>query len=249
MSLLHAHTLKGWSNCSLAICPKATSGGGNCRPPGLSHHCSERRTAVNIGGRRTRIQAGLEWTSGSAEPESSVTKFSHKVSLDVPAALDDVWQLWSDIRRAPLWMRWIDAVDILCQDAITVDNSSTLPSLNSLSRWKCSTPGFEVWWVARIQKFEVSNLHRVLQWVTVDGFPNAGEVTFTPSSLNSTRVELTICHSLPGPLARVMTSSALLSLVKATLQSDLERFQEYVCAERTDSLARSSVAASRVSSS
>ncbi|KAG0610401.1 hypothetical protein M758_7G062900 [Ceratodon purpureus] len=154
-------------------------------------------------------------------------EFTHKVALDVLAPPDLVWKLWTDIKSAPQWMRWIDRVDFLDDDDST-DSSEDLPSgLSRLSRWNCSTIGFEVMWVARVVHVESNLPVRVLRWATVDGLPSRGEVTFKENDSKGTTVELSISHSLPPALGRVMQSSALQGLVKATLQTDLVCFQKY----------------------
>lgn len=161
------------------------------------------------------------------EVPANSLEFTHKVALDVLAPPDLVWKLWTDIKSAPLWMRWIDRVDFLDDDEIT-DSAQDLPSgLSRLSRWICSTIGFEVMWVARVEHVECNLPVRVLRWATVEGLPSRGEVTFKENDTNGTTVELSISHSLPAALGRVMQSSALRGLVQATLQTDLECFQKY----------------------
>lgn len=162
-----------------------------------------------------------------AEAPANALEFTHKVSLDVLAPLDLVWAFWTDIKSAPLWMRWIDRVDFLDDDEGITDNADLPPGLSRLSRWICSTIGFEVMWVARVEHVESNRPVRVLRWATVEGLRSRGEVTFKENTSNGTTVELSISHSLPAALGRVMQSSALKGLVQATLQSDLECFQKY----------------------
>lgn len=159
-------------------------------------------------------------------------RFVHKVSLDVAAPPDLVWHLWMDLKRAPQWMRWIDRVEILAEDG-SIESEELQLGLSQLSRWICSTAGFEVMWLARIEFVEAAPPLRVVRWATVEGLQSKGEVTFKESSSKGTTVELSILHSLPAALGQVMNSQALRSLVQATLQSDLERFQKYV-AEAAD---------------
>ncbi|KAJ7547745.1 hypothetical protein O6H91_08G101900 [Diphasiastrum complanatum] len=120
-------------------------------------------------------------------------------------------------------MRWIDRVELV-EDGTSDASNST--GLNSLSRWFCSTSGFEVSWIARIDNIEVTPPRRILRWVTISGLQSVGEVSFTENSIG-TSVELKIDYAFPHSLGQLMTSDTLKSLIQATLQSDLERFHQY----------------------
>lgn len=151
--------------------------------------------------------------------------FQHSVGLQVAAPIERVWSLWTNLQDAPKWMRWIKQVEILDGEEGPGEPGFECPLL---SRWVCSTNGFEVAWVARIQRMQVAPNKRVLQWASVEGLRSGGEVTFTDVSERATLVELSIKHSLPPALARVMNQHALSSLVEATLKSDLKSFEQYV---------------------
>ncbi|XP_024397653.1 uncharacterized protein [Physcomitrium patens] len=204
---------------------------GSVGPP--VRHLNFRLTLQQGGNRLSGLKACLASASDGpvdgAEEEvpANSLEFTHKVALDVLAPPDLVWKLWTDIKSAPLWMRWIDRVDFLDEDASTDSSHDLPPGLCQLSRWTCSTIGFEVVWVARVEFVESNSPVRVLRWTTVEGLTNRGEVTFKENNTKGTTVELSISHSLPAALGRVMASSALRGLVQATLQTDLECFQKY----------------------
>eukprot|EP00898_Chlorokybus_atmophyticus_P005040 jgi/Chlat1/5537/Chrsp369S05348 len=113
----------------------------------------------------------------------------------------------------------------------STDSASSALAPHTLSRWVCSSKGFEVMWVARIETVEAGGGQRVLRWSTVDGLRNNGSVRFQDlSGGRHTSVELSISHTLPWRLAQAMGGDALSSLVQATLKSDLARFEEYAVA-------------------
>eukprot|EP00850_Spirogloea_muscicola_P020388 SM000214S06782 [mRNA] locus=s214:231324:232384:+ [translate_table: standard] len=104
-------------------------------------------------------------------------------------------------------MRWIDRVELLGSedDVAPTTAPARSPVVNSLSRWVCSTTGFEVAWVARIESVVEDEAGKELRWCTVEGLRSSGRVRFMHSrSSSGTTVELT-----------------------ATLKSDLEHFQQY----------------------
>ncbi|KAK3263851.1 hypothetical protein CYMTET_27374 [Cymbomonas tetramitiformis] len=100
---------------------------------------------------RTRLQASA---SEETEPESDADSgmlFTHTVNATVAAPVESVWTVWSDLQRAPEWMNWISRVEII-EEADDVQGSDAkgpraMPA--ALTRWICSTQGFEVTWVAR----------------------------------------------------------------------------------------------------
>ena len=36
----------------------------------------------------------------------------HSVQIEVPAPIDLVWNLWSDLEKMPQWMKWIESVEV-----------------------------------------------------------------------------------------------------------------------------------------
>uniref|UniRef100_A0A7I4AVE8 Coenzyme Q-binding protein COQ10 START domain-containing protein n=1 Tax=Physcomitrium patens TaxID=3218 RepID=A0A7I4AVE8_PHYPA len=169
---------------------------GSVGPP--VRHLNFRLTLQQGGNRLSGLKACLASASDGpvdgAEEEvpANSLEFTHKVALDVLAPPDLVWKLWTDIKSAPLWMRWIDRVDFLDEDASTDSSHDLPPGLCQLSRWTCSTIGFEVVWVARVEFVESNSPVRVLRWTTVEGLTNRGEVTFKENNTKGTTVELSL---------------------------------------------------------
>eukprot|EP00245_Coleochaete_scutata_P003910 TRINITY_DN15965_c0_g1_i1.p1 TRINITY_DN15965_c0_g1~~TRINITY_DN15965_c0_g1_i1.p1 ORF type:complete len:268 (+),score=24.67 TRINITY_DN15965_c0_g1_i1:82-885(+) len=178
-------------------------------------------------------------TSARTEGEESkigndLLQFEHEVSLFVDAPPELVWTLWTDLERVPQWMSWIQRVEVLGDGAMPAPHQMPLQE-NSLSRWVCNTRGFEVAWVAKVEGVDVACPHWALRWSTVEGLQSSGQVKFSQHvSGTGTTVELSIRHSLPPALGAVLTRSVLSSLVQATLNSDLQRFQVYAlkCLEK-----------------
>lgn len=135
----------------------------------------------------------------------------HSVQVEVDAPIDLVWNLWSDLEQMPRWMKWIDSVKILEDDA-------------DLSRWKLASGGFQFTWLSRIVKLET---HQIIQWESVDGLPNRGAVRFYDRRDGSI-VKLTIAYAIPGILGKLMDNLFLGQIVESTIQADLERFKNYV---------------------
>ncbi|GAQ90136.1 hypothetical protein KFL_006040080 [Klebsormidium nitens] len=187
-------------------------------------------------------------TRGQPQPpkpaaDSAPHEYHHDVSLTVPAPLKQVWELWTDLESAPKWMPWITAVELSSDEgaparpeAAQLRGGAALHA-RPLSKWICSTSGFQIAWTARVtnvtEELQAVAPHCALEWATTEGLQSSGRVTFMPAQpgddgRDSTSIELKIVHTLPPALARVMDGSALGGLIRATLRSDLERFQQYV---------------------
>ena len=135
----------------------------------------------------------------------------HSVQIEVDAPIDLVWSLWSDLEQMPRWMKWIESVKILEDNA-------------DLSRWQLATGGFEFSWLSRIVKLVPNQL---IQWESVDGLPNRGTVRFYDRHDKSI-VRLTFAYAIPGWLGKLMDNLFLGKVVESTIQADLERFREYI---------------------
>ena len=135
----------------------------------------------------------------------------HTVQIEVEAPIDLVWNLWSDLEQMPQWMKWIDSVTVLVDDA-------------DLSRWKLASGRFEFSWLSRIVKLQK---HQIIQWQSVDGLPNRGAIRFYDRS-SSSIVKLTVAYAIPGIIGKIMDNLFLGQIVESTLLADLNRFKDYV---------------------
>lgn len=134
----------------------------------------------------------------------------HTVQIEVETPISVVWDLWYDIEKMPLWMKWIDSVTVL------EDNPD-------LSRWKLASGGFEFSWQSRILK---QIPHQIIQWESVDGLPNRGAIRFYDRGDHSI-VKLSVAYAIPGILGKIMDNLFLGRIVDSSLKSDLKRFREY----------------------
>ena len=134
----------------------------------------------------------------------------HSVQVEVPVPINTVWELWSDLEKMPLWMKWIDSVKISDQDP-------------ELSEWRFASGQFEFKWRSRIVR---TVTHQLIQWESIDGLPNRGAIRFYDRH-NSSIIRLSIAYRIPGIIGTLMDNLFLGNLVESTLQADLERFRDY----------------------
>ncbi len=134
----------------------------------------------------------------------------HSVQVEVPTPIDTVWELWSDLEKMPLWMRWIESVSVSSEDP-------------EISRWKMSAGNFDFSWNSRILKV-IPN--QIIQWESIDGLPNRGAIRFYARKQSSI-VKLTVAYGIPGMLGPLMDNLFLGNLVESNLQADLHRFRDY----------------------
>lgn len=135
----------------------------------------------------------------------------HSVQVEVDAPIELVWGLWSDLEKMPLWMKWIQSVEVMPDDP-------------ALARWTLNTGGLEFRWMSR-------NLQvipqQIIQFESIDGLPNRGAVRFYDRHETGSIVRLTIAYAIPGFLGRLMDNLFLGRAVEATIQADLDRFRAY----------------------
>lgn len=142
----------------------------------------------------------------------------HTVQVEVPITIDRAWGLWSDLEQMPLWMKWIDSVEIL------QDNPE-------LSRWTLASGAFKFNWLSRIVNIVPQ---QIIQWESVDGLPNKGAIRFYDRNGNSI-VKLSVAYAIPGILGRIMDDLFLGKVVESTIQADMERFRAYAIKTQTQS--------------
>lgn len=134
----------------------------------------------------------------------------HTVQIEVEVPIDQAWGLWSDLEQMPIWMKWIESVQVLEDDP-------------ELSRWKLASGAFNFSWLSRIVKLVPE---KIIQWESVDGLPNKGAIRFYDRQENSI-VKLSVAYAIPGILGKVMDDLFLGKIVESTIQEDMARFREY----------------------
>jgi len=135
----------------------------------------------------------------------------HSVEVEVAVPVELAWNLWSDLELMPLWMKWIESVELNPEDP-------------SLSRWKLASNGLEFSWNSRIVKLVP---HQIIQWESVDGLPNRGAIRFYDRSGGTCIVRLSVSYAVPGILKKIIDGTFLRKIVDSSLLGDLERFRQY----------------------
>mmetsp|Transcript_34535 Transcript_34535/g.35201 ORF Transcript_34535/g.35201 Transcript_34535/m.35201 type:complete len:201 (+) Transcript_34535:107-709(+) len=137
--------------------------------------------------------------------------FDSKATLNIPVAPSRVFDSFSKLNEHPKWSPWLDKVDY--------DSSS------GISVWTLKTLGLVYKW--RANNTIIESPH-IIQWESIDGFPNRGKVTFTSSDNTNTNtlVDLTVSFDLPSAGVYVVEQfGTVRKFVDATLLSDLRRFK------------------------
>lgn len=134
----------------------------------------------------------------------------HSVQIEVETPVERAWALWSDLEKMPLWMEWIESVQILPEDP-------------ELSEWLLKSGRFEFRWRSRIVKLIP---FQIIQWESIDGLPNRGAIRFYDRK-DHCIVRLSVAYDIPGPIGQWMDSLFLGRLVETNLQGNLARFRDY----------------------
>ncbi len=134
----------------------------------------------------------------------------HTVQVEVEVPIEKAWGLWSDLEQMPIWMKWIESVQVL-------------EDKPELSRWKLASGAFNFSWLSRIVNLVPE---KIIQWESVDGLPNKGAIRFYDRKGKSI-VKLSVAYAIPGVLGKFMDDLFLGNIVESTIQKDMERFREY----------------------
>jgi len=131
----------------------------------------------------------------------------------------------------PRWSPWLESVQVSPDDA-------------TVSRWKLSSRGFQVSWLAK--NVEVTK-NQVIRWESIDGLPNKGSIRFTDRSRkgrSNVVVRMSVEYDIPGWIGELADNLVVGRLVEATLKSDLERFREIIMKEKKFDHEQSAVSSS-----
>jgi uncharacterized membrane protein len=142
---------------------------------------------------------------------------SSSVSMKVPAPIDKTYELYTDLEEHPSWSPWLKDVQYDAEAG--------------LSLWTLKAFGFTFSWHAKNTRVEVP---LVLEWKSLDGFPNKGLVEFysTESDNNDTEVSLTISYYVPNTVASVIErATSINTFVCETIRADLNRFRDRLIKE------------------
>jgi polyketide cyclase/dehydrase/lipid transport protein/DUF2934 family protein len=128
-------------------------------------------------------------------------------SIEVNAPLRVVYNQWTQFEEFP---RFMESVDEVRQDG------------PKRLFWKAKIAGKDKQWEAEITE-QVPD--KRIAWVTVDGTPNTGEVTFESIELERTLITLTMEYEPEGFLEM---AGDVLGIPSGQVEEDLERFRDFI---------------------
>lgn len=158
--------------------------------------------------------------------------FDSSATISIPAPVDRVYDLFSQLDQHPSWSPWLDKVSY---------NPTT-----GLSTWSLKTLGFNYSWRAKNIRMERP---RIVQWESIDGLANKGKVEFSNNNDSkssnmagsydtgsiSTTVTLTVSFQLPDAAASFLSNlSSVNGFSEETLLADLRRFKARLLKEIRD---------------
>lgn len=138
-------------------------------------------------------------------------------SLDAPQAF--AYNLYSTLNEHPKWAPWLESVSF--------DKES------GLSTWTMAYLGMKYSWRANNTQYDPPHL---IQWESLDGLPNKGQVEFFSQSdtsaptegdpSKSLTIKLTVSYDLPMALAMVLRALGPMTntFINHMLLADLKRF-------------------------
>jgi uncharacterized protein YndB with AHSA1/START domain len=128
-------------------------------------------------------------------------------SIEVNAPIRVVYNQWTQFEEFPRFMEGVDEV--------RQDGPKRL-------FWKAKIGGKDKQWEAEITE-QVPD--KRIAWVSVDGTPNTGEVTFESVELERTLITLTMEYEPQGFLEM---AGDLLGIPSGQVEEDLERFRDFI---------------------
>jgi uncharacterized membrane protein len=128
-------------------------------------------------------------------------------SIEVEAALHEVYNQWTQFEEFPRFMEGVEEVRQLTDTRL---------------HWRANIWGKTEEWEAEIYE-QIPD--RRIAWRSVAGAPNAGAVSFAPAGANKTRVTLALNYQ---PLGAVEKVGDALGIVSARVEGDLKRFRDFI---------------------
>jgi uncharacterized membrane protein len=128
-------------------------------------------------------------------------------SIEVNAPLRVVYNQWTQFEEFP---RFMESVDEVRQDG------------PKRLFWKAKIAGKDKQWEAEITE-QVPD--KKIAWVSVDGTPNTGEVTFESMELERTLITLTMEYEPEGFLEM---AGDVLGIPSGQVEEDLKRFRDFI---------------------
>ncbi len=138
-------------------------------------------------------------------------KVERSITVDVPVTT--VYNQWTQFEEFP---RFMSAVEEVRQEGDTH------------LFWKANIGGKTVEWEAEITEQEPDSR---IAWKSTTGAHNAGIVTFEPAGSGGTVVNLTLEYEPQGFVENV---GSTVGIVGSAVESDLERFKEFIESRGTE---------------
>lgn len=138
-------------------------------------------------------------------------KVERSITVDVPVTT--VYNQWTQFEEFP---RFMSAVEEVRQEGDTH------------LFWKANIGGKTVEWEAEITEQEPDSR---IAWKSTTGAHNAGIVTFEPAGAGGTVVNLTLEYEPQGFVENV---GSTVGIVGSAVESDLERFKEFIESRGTE---------------
>jgi uncharacterized membrane protein len=141
-----------------------------------------------------------------------MANFEFSIDVDVPVRT--AYNQWTQFEEFPKFMSNVKEVRQLS---------------DTLLHWRAEIMGKEEEWDAEIDE---QTPDQRIAWHSISGAKNAGVVTFHYLDENTTRVMLQVDYEPKGMVENV---GSVMGVVKANMKGDLERFKEFIEAQRTES--------------
>ncbi len=137
------------------------------------------------------------------------TKVEKKVVVDVPLSI--VYNQWTQFEEFPRFMGAVEKVTQLSDDRL---------------EWVAEIGGVRRQWIAKVLE-QVPD--RKVAWAAVEGFTNAGMVTFAEAGQGGTEVRLTLEYEPEGVLEKAADA---LKVIDRQAEDDLENFANFMQEQR-----------------
>jgi hypothetical protein len=137
-----------------------------------------------------------------------MTKVEKRVVVDVPLSV--VYNQWTQFEEFPLFMGAVEQVTQLSDDRI---------------EWVAEIGGVRRQWIAKVLE-QVPD--KKVAWAAVEGFTNAGEVTFTQPEPGRTEVCLVLDYEPEGAAEKVADA---LRIIDHQAEEDMKNFARFIQSE------------------
>mmetsp|Transcript_6781 Transcript_6781/g.20563 ORF Transcript_6781/g.20563 Transcript_6781/m.20563 type:complete len:200 (+) Transcript_6781:2067-2666(+) len=128
-----------------------------------------------------------------------------------------------------VYQEYADSLPVINEWAPWIQSVEMVDVEQEISKWTLNSGGLKLNWLAQNTETTPPD---IIAWRSLSGLVNRGSVKFTSSSMEKTKVMLTIEVQAPDFIARTFDSGYIRNFVSKSMGQSLKNFRRYVLLRR-----------------